>query len=870
MSSNSAMYSTGIPGLDNVLSGIMTGDNIVWQVGSMEEYSVLADAFSKKALAQKHKITYFRFAQHAPLFNEADGVNIVHLNPQVGFETFLDGIHEVIRNLGKGGCYIFDSLSDLVANWYCDQMVGNFFQLTCPYLYDMDTVAYFPLIRGVHSKFAMEPITSTTQILIEVYKYSGNLYIHPVKVENRDAPDMYRLHVLDGDEASPVNQSHTVSEIMKSSPRSALGISQHQLGFWTRSFIQAEALLMEERLGRASPETVREVFHNLLRMAISHDDRVLRLAERYLTLEDMVALGSRLLGTGLIGGKSVGMLLANAILAKTSPRWENLLEAHDSFYIPSDVFYTFLVRNNCWSIRKRQIMAVDYLEGAEEARKRILAGTFPAHMIKRFEDMLDYFGQSPIIVRSSSLLEDNFGNSFAGKYDSVFCANQGTHAQRLDQFIAAVKFVYASTMSAQALQYRARRGLLDKDEQMALLVQRVSGAKHGRFYFPQTGGVGFSFNPYAWNEKIDPEAGVLRLVFGLGTRAVDRTDDDYTRIVALNAPERRPESNPGDAQYYAQRKVDVIDLEKNTLSTQDFAEIIASAEDMHLNLYTRRDSQYARQVRYQGEQSRVPRSLSFDRLLTETSFAADMRKMLEVLEEAYEYPVDIEFTVNFIDEKRYKMNLVQCRPFQVQGGFVTMAPPREIREEQVLFRIEGPVIGHSRLEEVQRIIYVVPATYSQLPMQERYAVARLVGQLTHFDDKSQERVLMLLGPGRWGTTTPSLGVPVSFAEINTVSVLCEIVEMREDLVPDVSLGTHFFSELVEVNTLYLALFPTRPGNFLKKPVFEQGSNQLLELLPDAAPYENVIRVFDASDLSDKGSVKIYADTIKQHAVCYVE
>ncbi len=159
--------------------------------------------------------------------------------------------------------------------------------------------------------------------------------------------------------------------------------------------------------------------------------------------------------------------------------------------------------------------------------------------------MLDYFGQSPIIVRSSSLLEDSYGNAFAGKYESVFCPNQGPHHRRLEELLGAVKTVYASTMSEKALRYRAQRGLLDQDEQMSLLVQRVSGVGYGSLFYPQVAGVALSRNPYVWNECIDPAAGVVRLVFGLGTRAVDRTDDDYTRIVALNAPAAPPGKRPG-------------------------------------------------------------------------------------------------------------------------------------------------------------------------------------------------------------------------------------------------------------------------------------------------------------------------------------
>jgi hypothetical protein len=279
------------------------------------------------------------------------------------------------------------------------------------------------------------------------------------------------------------------------------------------------------------------------------------------------------------------MLLARAIVRNQNPELANTLEPHDSFYIGSDVFYTFLVRNGVWWMRQKQRNPETFMDDAGLARQRILAGAFPSYIMKQFEEMLEYFGQSPIIVRSSSLLEDNFGNSFAGKYVSVFCANQGPKERRLEDFLAAVRTIYASTMSEEALRYRERRGLLDSDEQMALLVMRVSGAKYGNNFFPQAAGVGFSFNPYAWSEYIDPSAGVLRLVFGLGTRAVDRSDDDYTRIVALNAPQRRPESNFDEVRQYAQRRVDYLDLTANQLVSSYFPDVIAESPGVPVEIF---------------------------------------------------------------------------------------------------------------------------------------------------------------------------------------------------------------------------------------------------------------------------------------------
>lgn len=129
---------------------------------------------------------------------------------------------------------------------------------------------------------------------------------------------------------------------------------------------------------------------------------------------------------------------------------------------------------------------------------------------------------------------------------------------------------------------------------------------------------------------------------------------------------------------------------------------------------------------------------------------------------------------------------------------------------------------------------------------------------------------MLLGPGRWGTATPSLGVPVTFGHINKVSVLCEIVAMREGLVPDVSLGTHFFNELVESDILYLALFPNQKGNFISKDFFENSKNKLKNILPSEEKWSDVIRVIDDDDIPDGATIHLNANTFKQKVVCYIE
>jgi pyruvate, water dikinase len=147
----------------------------------------------------------------------------------------------------------------------------------------------------------------------------------------------------------------------------------------------------------------------------------------------------------------------------------------------------------------------------------------------------------------------------------------------------------------------------------------------------------------------------------------------------------------------------------------------------------------------------------------------------------------------------------------------------------------------------------------------------LIGRLLHLNQSPSPQHIMLIGPGRWGTTTPSLGVPVSFAEIDTASVLCEIVAMRDDLIPDVSLGTHFFNDLVEMDILYLALFPGRKDNAWNREFFEQTPNRLLELLPGESHWAEAVRVIDVLAASDGQAVlKLNANAITQQVVCYLD
>jgi hypothetical protein len=301
--------------------------------------------------------------------------------------------------------------------------------------------------------------------------------------------------------------------------------------------------------------------------------------------------------------------------------------------------------------------------------------------------------------------------------------------------------------------------------------------------------------------------------------------------------------------------VDVIDLEANRFDSRPFVEVVRGREEIPVDLFAtvRRDA---------------PPVLTFDKLLAATPFVEHVRAMLRTLADAYRYPVDVEFTANFGAGGPLRLNVVQCRPLQVKEGGVATPPPADIAEPDVLLATRGPVVGQSTNAPVDRVIFVDPDAYDGLVASDRYEVARVVGRVTRLEPAGARRIL-LLGPGRWGTSTVSLGVPTSFAEIQRVSAICEIVKASMKVVPDVSLGSHFFNDLVESSMLYLAAYPEREGHHLGEALLRGAPSRLAELLPDDARLAPVVRVVDFPLPGDRRALWLNADCVRQEALCYL-
>ncbi|MCG6983855.1 MAG: PEP/pyruvate-binding domain-containing protein [Thiocapsa sp.] len=856
--------STGLRGLDVVLDDLRAGDNVVWRIDEVGDYRRFVGPFVKHAVARDRSIIYLRFGRHPPLVNPGRGIQVVPIDALRGFEAFTRHVYRLITEHGRGAFYVFDCLSDLLSLWATDLMVGNLFQVICPALCQLDTVAYFGLLSRSHCFTTMARIRETTQVLIDVRRTDHACYVQPVKVWGRQSPTMFLPHIQQGETFQPVVDSSDATRLQAQLERHSGEAARRQLDYWDRLFLEAAEVASQD----ADVERSREVQERLCQVLISRDERIIALARRYLDLKDLIEIRARMIGSGYLGGKSVGMLLARRILTQSDPElWQRHLEPHDSFFVGSDVYYSYLVHNGWWPRIMRQRTEPGYFREARSLHQDMRQGRLPEEVRLELARALDYFGQYPILVRSSSLLEDSFGNAFAGKYESLFLVNQGPPEQRLADLEAAICRVFASTMSADALAYRQQRGLADMEEPMALLLQRVCGRYHGRYYFPDIAGVGVSRNIFAWDETMDPAAGMVRLVMGLGTRAVDRIQGDYACVVALDQPHRRPFRDPDDAIRFSQHDVDVLDVCDNRRITLPLAQLVTSTTPP-LRWCAELDQEATQRSRERAGGEAVWR-LTFTPLLRHTPFVPLARRLLQALEAAYAYPVDIEFTLHLAADGTPSFSLVQCRPLQTLGLSPRVEIPVEIPSHRVFFATEGHFMGGNIDQPIARVIHVDGARYRALSSVQKFAVARLVGRLNRRTANRDACPTLLVGPGRWGTTTPELGVPVRFADIDRVAVIVEVADLGEGMVPDLSFGSHFFQDLVEFRTAYVALFPYA-GDAEYRPEWLNDARPQptpLPLDPDDPPDVSVAATLSLFDVRDTG-LRVVADVLSQRLVCY--
>ena len=850
---------SGIPQMDEVFDNIRLGDNVVWRVDNLDEFRLFVEPYVKQAIEDKRNLIYIRFAAHEPLLKEQEGLKIINVELNHRFENFTVEIHEIISREGRDAFYVFDCLSELQTAWATDLMMGNFFRVTCPYLFILDTVAFFPLIRGKHSFQAIAKIRDTTQLFLDVYSDEKNVYVRPDKVWNRYSETMFlpQLYNPETGDFKPILDAVMASRFYQVLGKSAAMTDSDNMDSWDRFFNMTKMMHM-------AGQDVTENCSRMCNIMMTRDEKLRGMIKELFKPEDYFEVKDRMIGTGMIGGKACGMLLARKIIEHRRPEIYEFVEPHDSFYIGSDVFYSFIVENQFWDLRIRQRTEEEFFSVADEFAQHLLDGKFSRNMEEQFVKLLEYFGQDPIIVRSSSILEDGFGNAFAGKYESVFCSNSGSMEQRVEELENAIRTVYASTMSKSALDYRSRRGLQKRDEQMSLLVQRVSGSYYGEFYMPCAAGVGYSYSPCKFMESIDQSAGMLRLVMGLGTSAVDRTEGSYPRLVSLDKPTATTSGNSVEKHQYSQRKLELMNRATRSLERVGLEDVEKYMPAFLKRLLLEHDTDTERMFRDRGEDRDIE-FISCVGIVRKEKRMEQMKEILSTIQSEYDYPVDIEFTINFAESGDYVINILQCRPLQVFKDMEDLKIPENVEEDKIIFDCRKSAMGLSRAEKLDLIVYVDPVEYYGMPYQDKNKVANVIGKI-NWEMRDKGKHMLLMVPGRVGTSSPELGVPTTFSDISEFDAVCEIADSKVGYNPELSYGSHFFQDLVESGILYNAIFENEKTKKYDIGVIRKYDNNLLNIVPEFSEQSDVVAVYDVSDKD----VYIYHDMKNERTLCVIK
>ncbi|MFN2134845.1 MAG: PEP/pyruvate-binding domain-containing protein [Candidatus Promineifilaceae bacterium] len=642
-----------------------------------------------------------------------------------------------------------------------------------------------------------------------------------------------------------------------------------------------ELLFRQGELYEQLPEDEREhIEHHLeeikvvlIKRLISDQLPYIGVAKKIFSISDLRRIYRRRIGAGKIGGKAAGLLLAWRILQHAVEEGEELgaaVKIPDSYFVGTEVLYEFRLKNELDHLMNQKYRPLaEIREEYPNIVEAHLQGKFPEKVVESLREVLDQFQGSPLIVRSSSLLEDNFGYAFAGKYNSYFCANQGSEEENLAELLRAIKLVFASTLNPDALLYRQKQQLIDYDERMAVLIQRVRGKPYGDYFFPSLAGVAFSENPFRWNPKIRRDDGFLRMVWGLGTRAVDRVANDYPRMIALSHPQLRPEMTAGAIRQYSQSYVDVINLKSNQFETRPVHELLhADFPDLRYIASLDRGD-YVQDILSIGNLSEDEEYiLTFNYLTRDKRFIGMMRTALDRLEKAYGLPVDVEFTVEIVPgypQPEYKLHVIQCRPLSQPKEIEHLEFPEDVPEKDLLFKAYE-LIPDGGTEGIRYIIFVDPEAYRHCEVTNKYALGRAISRLNRlFENDSY----VLMGPGRWGSVNIDLGVQVTYADIHNTKVLIEMAVAHNGQVPELSYGTHFFQDLVEAGISSLPLHIGEGKTVFNWSFFRDSPNVLAEIQPEDAELAPFLRVIDLASLPGNKRLNVIMDGRNDRAIGYL-
>lgn len=623
----------------------------------------------------------------------------------------------------------------------------------------------------------------------------------------------------------------------------------------------------------SSEATLRWLKVELTRRFITDNPKAIAKIHNYINVEAFIKLLDSFIcsprSIGRIGGKGSGFFLANQIIESHKqdyPEFSDIVIPR-TWYISSDEFGYLLEDNGLEELNEHKYQdLIDIRTSYPRIIQMLKNARMSPYILNELNQILDVCEDCPLIIRSSSLLEDQVGTSFSGKYKSLFITNTGSRAERLNQLVDSILEVYASIFNADSIQYRKERNLLDCNEQMGIMIQEVVGSKVGPYFFPLFAGVAFSNNELRWSPRIRREDGLLRMVMGLGTRAVDRIGEDYPILLSPGQPDLKVNQSPYELIKYSPQYADVIDIEKRQFLTLPIADLIKEyGNDIpHINLVASvlKNDFIMNVSPLTTDFNKDSFVITFDGLIKKTNILSKVKSVLSLLQNELGYPVDIEFASD--GDKFY---LLQCRPQSRNNDSAPVPIPTNIPLQSTVFTA-NKYVSNGKVTGITTIVYVDPVEYSIMAYDDLLSIRSIISELNRILPR---RSFILMGPGRWGSRGDiKLGVPVAYSDINNTAMLIEVAQKQSRYEPELSFGTHFFQDLVEENIKYLPLYPDDHDTIFNKSFFRSTKNYLPEILPSYSHLKEVVKVFKIKETSPHKELVILMNGELQKAIAYLE
>jgi len=594
------------------------------------------------------------------------------------------------------------------------------------------------------------------------------------------------------------------------------------------------------------------------------------ISKDYISVDDFFDILSRTVypqnSHGKLGGKSAGLFVASQIIKKYKDKVPEfgMIKIPKTWYITSDTLQYFLSYNDLEESLEQKYKQIEQIREEYPNIVQVFKNSnFPPDIMNWLSMALDDLGEKPIIVRSSSLLEDRVGTAFSGKYKSLFLANRGNKSERLAALMDAIAEIYASVFAPDPIEYRKEMNLINFHEEMAIMIQEVVGTRVGKYFFPAFAGVAFCNNEFRWSPRIKREDGLIRLVPGLGTRAVDRLSNDYPRLVAPGQPQLSVNVSADEIRYYSPREIDVINLETNSFETIGLKELLRQygAEypgiDQIVSVFE--EDHILNKLLFQINFAEDELAATFSGIISKTPFIGIIKKILDLLKEKLGTPVDIEFASDGKD-----FYLLQCRSQSFSRTEKPAPIPRNLPESQILFTARR-FVSNGKISNITHLVYVDADKYAALAtIDELKQVGRAVGRLNSLLPKRQ---FILMAPGRWGSRGDiRLGVNVTYSDISNTAMLVEIARQKGNYVPDLSFGTHFFQDLVESSIRYLPLYPDDPEIIFNERFFSRAGNILAHLVPEYTHLQDTVKVIDVPREAGGRQVKVLMNAELEEAM----